>query len=333
MIDTPGDAEAVSGWVDTVAPSYRWGGRQGLDIVEPGVEALVLSGSYRRAAADPVARIVTEPSSGEPQAATILRPKPMESATLGVATAAASHVVSPVGTADRFGVVRRLLRAARHVAAEDGVELLILRVDSDDVDTLAAAQCEGFAVHEATTTWLADSGTDAAQAPLPPGLRVEIHEGDVTAALSPEEIEQLAEATARWDLNHFHADPLIPRAAVDRFYRQWVHNIASGEWSDCLFVARLDGRVVGVESEVSDGELRDLTGVDVRAGEWIVVLERGVGAGAALMSAAGHHRFPSGRYHSWETQIRNAPTIRCIEQTGVARPIRSAYTLHAWPRA
>jgi hypothetical protein len=324
--------DEVAQWISTVAPKYRWSGRQGLNRVDEGIEERALIASYRRAFSSPDTVVVVELTDDGPAAATTMTDKPMESEAFGSATAALSHVIAAEDLPDRLRIVTELLTRARDIAGGRGVELLILRVDADDVCTLAAAQRAGFTVHESTMTWLADSH-GGGSAPPPRGrLEVEVHEGDVSSALSAGEIEQLAEVTAVWELNHFHADPRLARSAVKRFYRQWVHNIAAGEWSDCLFIARLDGRIVGVESEVSDRELRELTGVDVRVGEWIVVLERGLGAGAALMTAAGHHRHPSGRYHSWETQIRNTPTIRCIEQTGVARPIRSAYTLHCWPR-
>jgi hypothetical protein len=329
---TANDDDLVQ-WVASVAPGYRWGGRQGLDRVEKGLEERALVASYRRASSSPATLVVAEFTAAGPAATTMLSDKPMETETFGLATAALSPVVAPEGLPDRLEVVRALLSGARDAAADRGVELLTLRVDADDVITLAAAQESGFGVHEATTTWLADSHAGDTAPTRRGRLRVEVHERDVCGALSAAEVEQLAEVTAAWELNHFHADPRLPRHAVDRFYRQWVHNIAAGRWSDCLFVARLDGRIIGVESEVSDRDLLELTGLDVRVGEWIVVLERGVGAGAALMAAAGHHRYPGGRYHSWETQVRNTPTIRCIEQTGVARPIRSAYTLHCWPRA
>lgn len=325
------DVEQLIGWILSVAPSYRWGGRQGIDRIRPGLEARALVGTYELALGDPGARIFVERSGDEPVAATVLTPKPMETECFELVTAALSHVVCAQDVEDRPDVVRRMLDRVRTAAADEGIELLILRVDADDVETLWAAQSAGFTVCEATTTWLADSHADAAPVEQPPGLVVETYEGEVSDALTPEEVSTLAAATSRWELNHFRADPLLPRTAVDRFYERWIHNIASGAWSDCLFVARYDGRVVGVESEYTDRQLLDLTGTDVRAGEWIVVLEHGLGAGRALMSAAGRHRHPGGRFHSWETQVRNTATIRCIEQSGVARPIRSAYTLHAWP--
>lgn len=318
-------------WLLDVAPGYRWGGRQGIDLVRPGLEARVLVGAYERAVTHPGERILVECHDGAPAAATIRRDKPMETESFGVRTAALTQVVSPPELPERPEVVRRLLQRACREAVEEGVGLLILRVEADDVQTLAVAQDVGFRVCESTTTWLVDAAAGPAPTDLPGGVTVEVHEGDVAGVLTDDEVERLASTTARWQLNHFRADPRLGDEAVDRFYEQWVHNIASGRWSDCIFVARREGRLVGLASELTDRELYDLTGTAVRVMEWLVTVERGQGNGRHILAAAANHSFPGGTWHWWETQARNTPTIRRIEQTGVAVPVRSCYTLHAWP--
>lgn len=325
------DGEQLTRWILRLAPNLRWTSWQGLDRVQPALEARMLVATWEQAVLDPATHVLLEHDHGVPLAGTSVRPKPMETEHLGVVTEALAGVVCAADLEHRVDVVRRLLDRVTDDARTRGTDLLILRVPADDVQTLAAAQQAGFHVHEATMTWLADAAHATGEIDLPPGVTLEVHEGDVAGTLEPAEIAELASATAAWELNHFRADPELDDEAVDRFYAAWIHNIAAGRWSDCLSVVRYEGRVIGVQSEVSDRTLFDLLGVDVRAGEWIIVLENGRGAGRVLMSAAGRHRFPGGRFHSWETQVRNAATIRCIEQTGLARPIRAAYTLHAWP--
>lgn len=325
------DVEQLIGWILSLAPTYRWGGRRGIDRVRHGLEARALVGAYELALTAPGSRVFVESLDGAPAAATILEPKPMESDCFGVATAALSNVVCAPGQPERPVIVRRLLERARRDAERHGVELLILRVDSDDIETLAAAQQVGFAVCEATATWLADSDSTAHPLDLPPGFQAEVHEGTVAGVLSEQEVERLTAVTSRWDQNHFRADPRLPSDAVDRFYGEWVRNIASGSWSDCIFIVRSEGRLVGLASELTDRRLLDLTGAAVRAMEWLVVTEPGLAVGRALMRMAARHHFPGGRFHSWETQVRNLATIRRIEQTGIAVPVRSGYTLHAWP--
>lgn len=334
---TPGGSDPHSvtpdlrDWLSDVCADYRWAGRRGLDLAQPGLEHRSLVGSYQLASVDPDARTLVVQGRTRPAAATIMRPKPMESSAFRIKTAELSHVVCAPETVDRHDVVRELLGRSLAAAADHEVELVVLRVDAEDVQTLDAAQRVGFAVHECTLTWLADSQEDSLADPSI-DVSVETYEGGVRQALPRDVLEHLSAKTAGWQMSHFGADPRLPPEAVERYYGQWMHNIAAGTWSDCLFVARHRGRIVGLESEVSDRALLAETGVTIRNGEWIVVLEPGLGAGRALMSAAGRHRYPGGRFHQWETQARNAPIIRCIEQTG-ARPIRSAYTLHAWPRS
>ena len=325
------DPEQLHRWILRTAPGYHWTGWQGLDLIRPSLESRILAGAWEQAVLDPATEVLVDHDRGTPVAGTFVRPKPMETEHFGVRTEAVANVVAAAGLDSRRSRVSRLLRRTVAEARDRGTDLLVLRVSADDVETLSAAQREGFVVMESTTTWLADSTLAAGPASLPPGVEVEIHEGDVATALSPEEIDRLVEHTARWGLNHFRADPELDDASIDRFYAEWIPNIAAGEFSDCLFVARSGGRLLGVHSEISDRTLLDLTGTDLRVCEWVVVLEPGHGAGKALVSTAGRQRFPGGTHHSWETQARNLQTIRCIEQTGVARPVRSAYTLHAWP--
>jgi Arc/MetJ-type ribon-helix-helix transcriptional regulator len=326
------DAAQVHRWILRTAPSYHWTTWQGLDRIRPSLESRMLAAVWEQAVLDPLCTVAMDHDGGAPAAGTFVRPKPMETELLGVRTEAVANVVAAPDLPDRSERVRALLRRVATEARDRGTELLVLRVAADDVQTLAAAQREGFVVTESTTTWLADSALATGPADVPPGVEVEVHEGDVSGVLSADEVARLVEHTSRWGLNHFRADPELDPSKIDQFYAAWVPNIASGSFSDCLFVARKDGRLLGVHSEISDRAVLDLTGTDVRVCEWVVVLEPGHGAGKALVATAGRQTYPGGRHHSWETQARNLQTIRCIEQTGVARPIRSSYTLHAWPR-
>ncbi len=327
MTIAPDASGELLGWVEQ---SVLGAGHHGLDLVEAGLQARATLGAYRRAVGEADPEVVVAEGGSGPLAAALLVGKPMETDLLGVRTASITDLVAPARPDERPRAVRSLLDAASRRARERSIELTILRVDSSDVATLDAAQAAGFRVCEATVAWLAGTTDRTDVTDLPDGLTVEVHEGEVSGVLDEREVALLAERTAGWQLNHFRADPRLPASAVERFYRQWVHNIADGSWSDCLLVARREGRLVGIQSEVTDRRLLRDTGVGLRMGEWIVVLEHGVGAGRALMATVGRHHHPGGHLHLWETQLRNLPIIRCIERSGVARPVRTGYTLHGW---
>lgn len=301
------------------------GRRRGLDLVRPGLAAAATIGGAEADLSDPDVQIVV----GH-HAFTSIHPKPMESRHFGATTASLGDILVGGGPDRRWSHARGLLDRVVAHARKDAIDLLIARVDAVDVEVLDAAQQTGFNVVECTMTWLADA-CDADERVPAGSVRVDVHEGGGAGILSGDDVQRLADASAAWRLSHFAADRRLPPGAVASFYRQWIHNIADGMWCDSLSIARVGERVVGIQSEVSDRELLGATGATVRNGEWIVVLEPGLGAGTALMAAAGRHRFPGGSWHQWETQARNAAVIRCIEQTGMARPARAAYTLHAWP--
>lgn len=324
---------AIGPWVGEVAATFPWGPWRGLDRVAPGAQAAVLVGAVADAEADAAAQVVARRHGGAMVGVTTLEPKPMETELLGVRTAALSTCLTDVARPDRRVLVESLLEDALSAAADGGVDLLVHRIDSEDVDALAAAQALGFRVCEATASWLVDADAPETRLPLPEGTVLTTYEGpEVPGALRPVEVAALSARTAAWDQNHFRADPRLDDAAVDRFYGAWIGNIASGAFSDFVAVLRRGDDILGIQSERTDRTLLAHTGLDVRVAEWLVVLAPGEGAGAVLMHAAGSHRRAEGRHHWWETQLRNLATIRSFEATGRARPVRSAYTLHAWPR-
>lgn len=325
-------AHDVLSWATEATLGQPFPAYVGLDRIQANLAADTTTGIIRCALEDPTAAVVIGSGPSGIEALTCLLDKPMETEHFGLSVAALPGVIAQGSRAGRSTAIGDLLRRSRALAREREIEMLVLRVDSGDVEALDAAQRSGFSVHEATITWLADSRL-ASEAPAGDDISVTVYDADRTGAVEPEVVEALADTTSQWVLSHYGADPRLPCDGVSAFYRAWIANIVDGHWSDRLIVARSEGRVVGLYSEVSDPNVLRHHGVDLRCGEWVVVLQAGTGAGRALMAAAGRHPHPGGPFRTWETQARNLPTIRCIEQTGVARPIRSTYTLHAWPRS
>ena len=323
--------DAVLDWVRAAAVGYPFGPRRGLDLVRPGTEAAVTTATFERDELGARA-LFTVGGAGGIAAATALAPKPMETEHFEIQTAALANVLCPPEQPDRLAWIRRLLREAVQAAGDHGVELLILRIDVDDVDALAAAQDAGFLVHETTMTWLLDSTRAAEVPPHRPTVTCDVVEGDVTGVLDAALVDRFARHTARWDLSHLRADPRLPPEAVMRFYAAMVANIVAGDWCDRMYVARHEGRIIGIASEVTDRLVLDASGTDVRNAEWFVVMEEGLGGGQAMATTAARNPHPGGTVHSWETQARNLATIRCTENTRISRAVRASYTLHAWPR-
>ena len=312
-IDPPG----VVAWVEHLARAYPFTGVRGIDRTRPGLEAEALILAFPRPWP------VTGPSSSS-RKATARQRRRSSSRNRWKRSSWGSPPGGPVdrGVPDRapgrIDIVRRLLQRALSDASRQGARLVIFRVDADDVETLVAAQSAGLTVQEATITFLADAGADAPSVPLPLGLSVEVHEGDVRGVLGTEDVDLLSGATSAWELNHFRADPRLTAEAVQQFYKAWVHNIASGDWSDCLFVARRNGRVVGIMSELTDRQLLARAGTALRVCEWVVVAEAGSGAGSARWRPQG------------DTGTRVALTTCGRPSSGTWRP-SAASSDPAWP--
>lgn len=321
-------ADEVVEWSRSAAGGDPWAGLRGLDLVQPGIEAATTTGLVLDRLADPADEVLTWSRKGEIAALTTLWVKQMETEHFGIVTGGLSNVLSPPSTPDRHQAVEHLLRYGADVADSRGIELLVLRVDADDVDTLVAAQDVGFTVYETTTTWLLDAhqGRDDADATLD----ITCHTGPVKDLLPPGFVDGLADAAARWGLGHLCVDRRIPEEGVRSFYRAMIDNVVSGRWGDYLYLARSGGTVAALSAELSDPQVRRHSGANVLNTEWWAVLEPGSGVGKAMTHQVSRITDRDARYRSWETQVRNFPTTRCIVHTGIARPIRSAYTLHRW---
>lgn len=320
--------EEVRAWLEADPSTARFGLHRGLGRKYPGAEHAWTVGMYA-AAADASSEVWAGRGPEGLAATVVVDPKPMETASFGVPTLAVSHVASALDGDRRHDAARALLAGV--LASRPEGQLLILRVDSDDPEVLVAAQTVGFRVVESTAAWYGDSETeDPGPVVTPDGVTIEIYDDGVVGALTEDEIVALARSTSFWEQTKYRAERRLPQDRVDDFYRRWVPNIASGEWCDCLYVAREDGRLIAILNEVSDRALREVTGLNLRVGEWIVSIDPKPGVGRALLATAGRHPYSGGRYRQWETQLRNLATIRSIEGTGVATPIRTAYTLHAW---
>lgn len=325
------DDDAILHWVKRTVQRHRWSGWQGLDQADASIEERVLLGAYELALHSPTLRPFVAGASGAPAAATIVTPEPMVSEHLEVATASVAHVLCADGTTDRHSIIRELLEQVVDISRQEGTDLLVHRVAADDVEGLSAAQRAGFDVCDATLTFLADAAADVPTQPAP-GLTVETHEGVVSDVLSAEELRGLESTATLVGLSHYRADPALPHEAIDRLHGEVVRAVASGTSSDCLTVVRHDGQIVGLESEVTDRTLRDLTGLDLRRCNLLSVRPDDPAACRALFTAVGRRRFPGGSLHTWELQIRDTDTIRCVERSGVAQPVRAELVLHRWLR-
>lgn len=321
--------DALDRWVRSTLHGYPWSSRRGLNRVHPAAETALGIAGWDAARADARGWVAVEHGPSGPAAVAPVRHRAMESEAFGFAVGSIDAVISPAEQPDRPGAIGRVLRRVLERAGAT-MALLVLKVDAGDVEALQAAQQAGFAVCDVALTSLVDRHEVEQVIAPPPDVTVEVHHPPFGDVLTRAAIERLSAQTATWDLNHYRADPRVPRDAIERFYGQWIPNIGSGSWSDHLVVARRSHEVVAAYSGVIDPVLDRELGVKVLADTWIVSDGSSRGVARAMLSAGVHQLPPGARYTEWETQARNVTTQRAADAVG-SHPIRASYTLHAWP--
>jgi hypothetical protein len=146
----------------------------------------------------------------------------LDSERFGITVARAPEV-----TADAVGSI--LQYCERH-----GVELLIARCAGADHATARALTGAGLFQLEAQITYRGQ----LRPGPGPPSVRVAVAD-DTDAVL------ELARLGFSDYAGHYHADPRLPREACRDVYVDWTRRGISGEASDAMYVAELDGRLCG----------------------------------------------------------------------------------------
>jgi ribosomal protein S18 acetylase RimI-like enzyme len=121
--------------------------------------------------------------------------------------------------------------------------------------------------------------------------------------------------------DRFHADPLVPDAAADRFKEVWARNCVNGR-ADAVFVTEESGRINGFNACLLRG---DTVAID------LIAVANGAqrrGLGRSLVDAALSYYFGKAARIIVGTQSANQPSLALYEAAGF-RIKSSAFTLHA----
>lgn len=296
---------------------HRWYDRLGLDVAD---------GLDRRAGAAFTAADtqVLAAVDGSVVGATTLTANPFERDVLGVGVARCSALCA-VG--DRRDVLVRLGRAVLERSADDGHDLVIARIDADDLDALVALQEVGFSVADAGAAWLARG--QAIEVHAPPGTTVEVLGARALASLPASELASIIDdAGRRFRTSHFHADPRLDPDRCDELHRRWAEASVRGRWSDGAVLVRAPGRVVGFASYREVALPAPGSGEPVRVRtDWFSLASSDAppGTGSALRAAA----LAGADLIEFTVQHRS-PYAGLFARTGAFGVLASYYTLHGW---
>jgi GNAT superfamily N-acetyltransferase len=184
------------------------------------------------------------------------------------------------------------------------------RVDTADVERVAALEAAGMRVVNVSVTLAADPARELEAGPVA-----------VRPAAGDEALLGVAERSFRY--SRFHLDPEVPEAVANRVKRDWVGSYLDRQRGDDLLVAEHEGEPVGFLCLlVRNGvHVIDLIAVAPEA--------QRVGAGRSLMAAL-HERAAGGRIEVG-TQLANLPAMVFYERLGYVAA-RSAYDMHMHTR-
>jgi len=229
---------------------------------------------------------------------------------------------------DRRSVVTDLLGGLRSELGGDP-GLVMLRIEVDDVEALAAATMTGFTVRETSLALLNDlerrhlnppydpTGMNIhrfAEGPLPEGLRV-----------------LLRSARAPIIDDHYHADPRLDDERCTAIYDRRRDQVVDGIRADVAVYREIDGVYYGFGTFKRDPAVE-------RCG--ITLLNDSFGY-RPPGAPAGHNRnaaefmcneplLDDARFVQWDTQATNLPMVNMLAGRPSIRLCRASHMLHGW---
>ena len=140
-----------------------------------------------------------------------------------------------------------------------------------------------------------------------------------------EPVLRIAETSFKY--SRFHLDDTLRDGLANLIKREWIANYLNGTRGDALYVALIDGEVVGfnaVIESIHHGERVSI--IDLIA---VSPTHQGRGVGRALLQHFIQTYHPTHAHLQVGTQVANIPSCRLYESMGF-RLINSQYVLHGW---
>jgi len=261
--------------------------------------------------------VVARDTKGRPQAAVRLENRVFESAHFGIRMA---KVDRPLGVADRVARTEALRAALQHAFATlrtMGYVHVAVRASTADRAACWVAQELGAFHVDTQVVWMGDAPGIRKPQQLPPGVWLEVYDGERLDVLSDLPWAQLL----AWSSQGFDHGPLVfdhtlPYERAVQVYYEWTKRAMTGEWADAVVVARNDE---GIVAFASMQRIEDLS-----AAAGAIVVGRGLAATLpeyrGLFTAIEHEieaAQPAGaQYIENETQVATVGSVNVYAKLG-----------------
>ena len=231
-------------------------------------------------------------------------------------------------TVDRRPAVTELLGALRDELAGDP-GLVMLRIEVDDVEAMAAATATGFTVRETSLVLLNDLERRHLNPPYDPtGMKIHrFADGPL-----PEDLRALLRS-ARAPIvdDHYHADPRLDDERCTVIYDRRRDQVVDGIRADVAVYREIDGVYYGFGTFKRDPAVE-------RYGVTLLNDSFGYRPPGA---PAGHNRnaaefmcneplLDGARFVQWDTQATNLPMVNMLLGRPSIRLCRVTHMLHCW---
>jgi hypothetical protein len=254
-----------------------------------------------------------------------------ESGHFGIEMGSVPFLYTKGSEAGRLELMDALLGKAEGAAVDRGLRHLRVMTDIADNAGTLAAQKRGFLLVDTLLTCISDTEQPPASPPkVDPAFALEALTKDKFDRVKREEIWHMADfMRASYRIDRYHNDPRLPAEKSHEVYVEWFKNILNGTWADGMYIARREGRIVGMTGFNYFFELEKLYDVRIIGRGLSAVLPEGRGGYHALTLAARTMAPYGCRFVEFETQIQNYPVINVWSRHGIGFA-RGRYTLHKW---
>jgi len=215
---------------------------------------------------------------------------------------------------------RFLFKKVKDAAISQGLSVIFARIALNDLLTVQSLEKEGAILTDILQTF--NVNLERKLRPVKSSSVVEVAEAN-------ERDEQVLMEIAKkvFKVDHFHADPYLPKGKCDEVYPKWISSCLKG-LVDVVVVTKKGGKPIGFVTcnveRLIDGYsygIIDLIGVDKE--------NEGKGIGSLLVSEAlkWFSNYTKSVYVG--TQAANIPAMRLYEKAGF-RQVFSEATMHLW---
>lgn len=216
---------------------------------------------------------------------------------------------------------RFLFKKVKDAAASHDLSVIFSRIALNDLPTIQSLENEGAILTDILLTFYINL-----ERKLEPVRSTSVAE----VAEANERDEQVLMEIAKKDflaVDHFHADPYLPRSKSDEVNPKWVSSCLKGLVDEVL-VARKGGKPIGFVTCNVEHVINGYTYgfIDLAA---VKKEHEGGGIGSLLFSKALRWLSDSTKSVYTGTQAVNVPAVRLFRKAGF-RQVLSEATLHLW---